>query len=102
MRPDPCVSIPAGYRAQSGNDADRRKRGPAPGAVAAIIPATVVLAVALIAAVKIAIVARPAIAAALALVDDAAFRMAADTAGIKSAAVDGLGSGGACRKKRRR
>ncbi|NKL47398.1 hypothetical protein GFL15_04515 [Rhizobium leguminosarum bv. viciae] len=102
MRPDPCVSIPTTGKAQSGSDADRRKRGPDPGAVATIIPATVVLAVALIAAVEIAIVARPAIAAALTLVDDAAFRTVADTAGIKSAAVDGLGSGGPRRKNRRR
>nr|OAP88260.1 hypothetical protein A4U53_09195 [Rhizobium leguminosarum] len=62
--------------------------------VAAIVPLAVVTAITLVPAVKIAIIARSVVAAALTVVDHAAFGTATDATSVKSAAVDGLGLGG--------
>lgn len=62
--------------------------------VAAIVPLAVVTAITLIPAVEIAIIARSVVAAALTVVDHAAFGTATDAASVKTAAVDGLGLGG--------
>nr|KZA97396.1 hypothetical protein A4A59_04330 [Rhizobium leguminosarum] len=61
--------------------------------VAPIVPLAVVPPIALIPAVEIAIVARPVVAAALTVVDHAAFGTATDAASVETAAVY-LGLGG--------
>ncbi|OAV50048.1 hypothetical protein A6U98_15585 [Rhizobium sp. WYCCWR10014] len=61
--------------------------------IAAIVPLAVVPPIALIPAVEIAIVARSVVAAALTVVDDAAFGTATDAPSVKTAAVY-LGLGG--------